>query len=108
MRFEPPNSSIASISSMSNNITPLRFKINLDAAKEFLSLLDPLQEDFTFQIYDDAKKGRPLSKIIHGWFDDKAKALTELNSNGVAIAVCINKTDLQGRENRNITRVRAI
>ncbi len=57
------------------------------------------------------KKGnviQKLVKILHGTLDKHLSLLTELNNSGAGIFVTVNKTDLCGREAKNITKVRAV
>jgi hypothetical protein len=100
----------------SNCVTHLA-KINLRVTEEFLRLLDPEADEFTFQIYDDlpaeskAKggKGKKRSgRIIRGAWGKHRHELEELNNNGYAVAVAINETDGEGRKKENVTRIRAI
>ena len=63
----------------------------------------------TFQTFDDKKgpdgKGRGrLAKIIH----DDETYLKNINDQGAGVFLTINETDGNGRETRNITKVRAI
>jgi RepB DNA-primase N-terminal domain len=90
-------------------------------ARQFLAALDPDAEAFTFQTFDDKKRlvervGRdgkkrpidPLAKIVHGSLDAAAPRLTALSQQGAGVYVTINETDLRGRREANVRRVRAV
>lgn len=80
---------------------------------EFLRTLDPdaeYEDGFTFQTFDDNKdrKDPALAKIFHGTLDEHWETLCDLNRRGAGIHVTVNKTDLLGRKNENIIRIRAL
>jgi len=84
-------------------------KIDNPEASLFLNHLAE-GEPVTFQTFDD-KKGRydsQLVRVLHGTLDEHLPHLRELNQEGAGIFVTVNKTDLQGRASKNITKVRAI
>lgn len=76
-------------------------------AKNFLRILSD-EGDFTFQTFDDVKgrKDRSLAQVYHGKLDTHIDRLRSLNELGAGIYVCINETDLEGRKENNIKRVR--
>ncbi|HMK89017.1 MAG TPA: hypothetical protein VK446_05210, partial [Methylocystis sp.] len=93
----------------------------LDHARAFLVALDPAAGAFTFQTFDDKKQlveriGRngkpekydPLAKIVHGPLELAAAQLTALSQQGAGVYVCVNETDLRGRKEANVKRVRAL
>jgi len=86
------------------------FKPDFQAAENFLSLLDFLEDDFTFQTFDDNqdRKAPSLTRVLHGDLEQHWDDLVRLNHAGAGIFVCINRTDLKGRTNTNITGVRAV
>jgi hypothetical protein len=77
---------------------------------EFLAVLDPTTDRFTFQTFDDNKErgDKRLARIFHGTLDECFPELVRLNNLGAGIFVTVNATDLQGRSNKNIVRVRAL
>lgn len=77
-------------------------------AENFLTILDEGQEDFTFQTFDEQKKNKSLTCILHGSLDQHFDALAELNRKGAGIYITVNKTNLKGRKNGNIVRIRAV
>lgn len=83
-------------------------KPNYEEAQSFLDALDP-KGTFTFQTFsDDKKKHAPeLIKVIHGNLSSCEQQLTTLNQQGAGIFVTINETDLNGRKEENIIRVRS-
>jgi hypothetical protein len=83
-------------------------KPNLDQARQFLELLDPDAEQFTFQTFDDSPaKSEALAKVYHGSLDELSAPLATLQAAGAGVFITVNETDLQGRKNTNIVRVRA-
>jgi hypothetical protein len=82
---------------------------NHGMAERFLTLLDPTTDQFTFQTATDGDKpaGKdPLAFVRHGSLDQHFPELCRLNARGAAIWVAVNRTDLKGRQARNITEVR--
>jgi putative DNA primase/helicase len=85
--------------------------------ERFLSALERGGQ-FTFQSFDDSKErkkeraktkeGDPLACVRHGSLDQWWDRLCRLNVEGAGIYVTVNKTDLQGRTAKNVTRVRAL
>lgn len=89
--------------------SPQTIDIDIDAAHRFLRALDPHSDKFTFQTFDDTPaKRKNLARVLHGTLDEHAPTLAALNAQGAGIFVTINETDLRGRENRNVVRVRAV
>src|SRR5262249_3127392 len=97
-------------------------------AEAFLQALDPAPEArFTFQTFDDNKDRRgarseankqrkqegkkPLkdrfARIRHGTLAEHFEGLVKLNAKGAGIFICVNETDLKGREEDNVIRIRA-
>lgn len=77
-------------------------------SQRFLDLLDP-NGMFTFQTFDDDqdRKDKRLAKILHGTLDQHYEELAQFSAQGAGIFVCVNETDLRGRKNSNIQRIRA-
>jgi hypothetical protein len=83
--------------------------VDLAEANRFLKLLDPNAKQFTFQTFDDKKKGEAgdpkLARVI------PAPSLSEpqrLYEQGAGVYVTVNATDGTGRKRENIKRVRAV
>lgn len=77
-------------------------------AQRFLDLLEP-GGMFTFQTFDDdqGRKSKDLATILHGTLDTHYDTLVRYNQRGAGIFVCINQTNLKGRKNSDILKVRA-
>jgi hypothetical protein len=77
-------------------------------AVEFLAALDPTASEFTFQFFSDAPDKR-FARIVHGKLDEVWPEVEHLNTpeRGVGVFVTINKTDGNGRSQKNIVGVRA-
>jgi hypothetical protein len=82
---------------------------DLAEAKRFLAELAPGTEKFTFQTFDDNgnRKTKKLARVLNGTLAEHADELVRLNAAGAGVFVTVNVTDLQGREIKNITSVRA-
>jgi putative DNA primase/helicase len=81
---------------------------DLDQAWRFLELLDPDDEQFCFQTFDDSPaKRRELAKVTHGALDAEAHRLAKWQECGAGVYVTINRTDGTGRKAGNITKIRA-
>ncbi len=87
--------------------TPRR---DMALAEAFLAWLDPNASKFTFQTFDDVKdrKDGRLTRMLHGTFEAHRAELQRLNDRGAGVFVAINETDLRGRKEENIVRVRAV
>lgn len=94
--------------SISHSITPLG-KISNSEASKFLDFIAE-DEQVTFQTFDDVKgRGdKQLIRVLHGTLEQHLSILTDLNRKGAGVFWTVNETDLQGRETKNITRVRAL
>jgi hypothetical protein len=77
-------------------------------AQRFLDILEP-GGHFTFQTFDDdqGRKSKELISIFHGTLDAHYETLVRYNQRGAGIFVCINQTNLNGRKNGDILKVRA-
>jgi hypothetical protein len=77
---------------------------------EYLAVLDPTTDRFTFQTFDDNQKRKSprLARVLHGALDEHWAELVELNNRGAGIFVTVNATDFRGRSSKNITRVRVL
>lgn len=82
---------------------------DLKIAQLFLDTLDP-NGKFTFQTFDDNqdRKDRSLAKTFNGTLNEHAEALLDLQQKGAGVFVTINETDLNGRKEQNVIRVRAV
>ena len=103
-----------------------------EEAQRFLNALDPDAKSFTFQTFDDNKarkkafdklhaewevKGKkegkpepidPYVDLLHGTLDQCWERLVHLNQIGAGVFITVNETDLKGRKEGNIKRVRAV
>ncbi|GLR89463.1 hypothetical protein [Bradyrhizobium iriomotense] len=81
---------------------------NRQMAREFLTLLDPAAEKFTFQFIGDTSKGG--AETFHGSLEEAWRKVEFLNNEQrqTGVFVTINKTDGEGRRTKNITRVRSL
>ncbi len=82
------------------------------AAQRYLTLLDELADEFTFQTFDDNKerkvKDGDLARIFNGTLDQHYNQLVELNQRGAGVFVTVNQTDLKGRKLGNMIRPRCV
>lgn len=78
-------------------------------AKDAYTMLHFLHGDgaYTFQTLPEGGQGQS-PRILHGHLDKFIVTLTELNTSGSGVFVCVNETDLKGRKSDNIIRVRAL
>ena len=89
-----------------------------DEAALFLEVLSGKDASFTFQTFDDVKerlkankkdKGfDPFAKVLHGTLNTHKDALAALNAKGAGVYVTVNQTNLKGRKEANIVKVRAL
>lgn len=81
--------------------------VDLEEAQRFLNWLGA--KNCSFQSFDDhaERKDSRLASIRHGSLGDHADKLIELNQRGAGVFVAMNETDLKGRQQENIKRVRA-
>jgi hypothetical protein len=77
-------------------------------ASEFLAILDPKSNVFTFQFFADS--GPTYAEIVHGTLDEAWPKIHVLNTpeRCVGAFVTINQTDFQGRRRENVVRARAL
>ena len=82
---------------------------DLTETERHLNFIDPFALDFTFQTYDDNadRKDNRFSQIFHGSLDEHVDQLIQLNNQGAAISVVVNRTNLKGRSKKDIEEVRA-
>lgn len=85
-------------------------ELNRDDAERFLRALDPDATEFTFQVFDDdySRKDRNLARIFHSTLAQVWHRLADLNRRGAGVFVTVNETDGEGRELKNMKRVRAL
>jgi hypothetical protein len=91
---------------------------SFDKAALFLEVLSGKDASFTFQTFDDVKerlaankkeKGYdPFARVYNGTFNQHKNALAALNAKGAGVYVTVNQTDLKGRKEANIVKVRAL
>lgn len=90
--------------------TPIKAALAHDKnmAAEFLAVLDPAADNFTFQLFSDSGDG--YAEIFHGSLDEVWPKVEALNTSAgrIGVFVTINQTDLQGRRTENIKRARAL
>ena len=105
--------------SRSNIILPI-----FEEAEVFLEALAGKDAQFTFQTFDDVKvwseekqkmiprKGTPnapdVVRVLNGTFNAHKHALAALNAKGAGVYITVNQTDLKGRKEANMLRVRAL
>jgi putative DNA primase/helicase len=93
--------------------------LDREAARRFLTIVDPTTDRFTFQTFDDVevigpdgkkKRRQPeLAKTLHGALDEHWDELCRLNRLGAGIFVTVNATKLKGRRiKENIAHTRGI
>ena len=83
---------------------------DLAEAERFLMSLDPDTQAWTFQTFDDNKRRKDpkLARQLHGSLREHAKVLSELQARGAGVFVTVNETNLQGRKEEHVVRVRAV
>lgn len=93
-----------------HNESPLD-KADYNTATEAHKMLEMLDAggQFTFQTFADRKDSKNnLGRIFHGTLNSCGTNLLDLNKQGAGVFVTINKTDLQGRSQSNVTDIRAL
>jgi P4 family phage/plasmid primase-like protien len=78
-----------------------------DAEKLIEAVKGSIESPITFQVFDDAKRGRVKPEILHGTVADNWEYLCKLNGQGAGIYFTVNDTDGQGRREENIVALRA-
>ncbi len=91
---------------------------HFEEAEALLNALDGKDAQFTFQTFDDDKerlaankeeKGYdPFAKVLHGTLNTHKRHLAALNAKGAGVYITVNQTDLKGRKEANIVKVRAL
>src|SRR5574343_706657 len=71
-------------------------------------LLDSIGKLFTFETFGDREKSHKLVKVLHGTLGECRPELERLNQMGAGVFFTVNQTDGRGRQESNITRVRAL
>lgn len=61
-----------------------------------------------FQVYPDHERCGVKARILIGTLDQHFDELVRLNLAGAAISVVVNQTDLKGRKDENVVRIRAL
>lgn len=78
-------------------------------AEQFLKLLDPSTDSFTFQTFDNTSEKNPrLTRIMNGTLEEFWDQLCMLNDQGAGVYVTVQDTDLGGRKKENITAIRGL
>lgn len=87
-----------------------RFLSTLDPGASCRSLIEGIDDGFTFQTFDDNKdrKSKALVRVLHGTLGAVHSTLREMNKQGAGVFVTINATDMTGRRINNLTHVRAV
>jgi len=82
---------------------------NFDESERFLNCLDPSGQ-FTFQTFSDSavNKDPDMVRVLNGTFAEHRAELSRLNARGACVCVTVNRTDGTGRQDSNITAVRAV
>ena len=75
-------------------------------ALDYLSVLDPAADWFTFQLFHPTDKRK--ARIYHGSLSKLRPTLKKANDAKLGVYVCMNETDFTGRSKENIVRVRAV
>jgi hypothetical protein len=93
---------------------------HFEEAEAFLNALAGQDAPFTFQTFDDVKvwseekqkmiprKDKNLVRVLHGTLNEHKHALAALNAKGAGVYITVNQTDLKGRTEANILKVRAL
>jgi putative DNA primase/helicase len=80
---------------------------DIAAAKQFLNLLDPTAEFFTWQYFSDDKSS-PAASNFSCTLDDALERFEDLQYKGCGIFYMVNAGDGKGRSAVNVVRLRAI
>jgi hypothetical protein len=80
---------------------------DIAAAKQFLNLLDPTAEFFTWQYFSDDKSS-PTAGNFSCKLDDALECFEDMQSKGCGIFYMVNAGDGKGRSAVNVVRLRAI
>ncbi len=83
---------------------------SIEMARDYLKILDPTTDSFTFQTFDDVKdrKDGRLAQIRHGTIDTCYPWLVEMNNLGAGIFVMVQAGDGLGRKTNNVQRIRCV
>ena len=83
-------------------------KISFAEAKTFIDMIAP-DGLVTFQTFDDNRdrKDPGLTSVRHGTLEQHFEHLVRYSEKGAGVFVVINKTDLRGRTEKNVEKVRA-
>ena len=90
-------------------MTDAKIVPDLEMAQLFLDTFEPSGK-FTFLTFDDNqdRKDWRLRKTLHGTLVEHAATLRDLQKKGAGVFVTINETDLNGRKEENVVRVRSV
>src|SRR6516162_5416048 len=83
--------------------------INREDAHRFLLVLDDRTDRFTFQLFEDHKRGKDksLARVLHGTLDEHYATLVDYSRRGAGVFVTVNETNFRGRTTDCITAVRS-
>jgi RepB DNA-primase from phage plasmid len=87
-------------------------KVDIEDAERFLAALDPGEDFFCFQTFDDYPdrelKDKKLAEHRSGSLADFEDWLIRANNRGAGVFIAVNRTDGNGRAKKNVTETRAI
>ena len=83
---------------------------DLALARRFLTLLDEVAEQFTFQTFDDLKsrKSDSLARILHGTINQHFDELVDYQQKGAGVFVLAQRGNSKGRRTENVTAIRCV
>jgi len=83
---------------------------DLEEAYRFLAAIDPTTDQFTFQTFDDNKQrnDKAMAHIRHGTLEYHKAFLIRAQESGCGVFVTVQETNLNGRKNTDIVRIRAL
>jgi P4 family phage/plasmid primase-like protien len=89
---------------------PSRSGIDLAEAARFIeALTGSADTPCTWQVIAESDRSRSCkAAVLHGPLAKVAEQLVNDNRNGCGVFVCVNETDLRGRKEENVVRVRAL
>src|SRR5439155_10066818 len=86
-------------------VAPASLNVDAEEAKRFkLALIG--KEAMTAQVFSDDPQSKARSKILHGTFAQLEEQLSQLNASGLDIAMCVHRTDGEGRKEANVVEIR--
>jgi hypothetical protein len=86
--------------------------INMSDTRQFLELLDPTTDNFTFQTIDDnsVRDDKRLLRTLHGSLDkmNRLNDLVSLNDRGAGVFITINQTTGRQRRKEDVVEIRSV